>query len=489
MRMKKIIVALSVFTMLILAGNIYAQDRKPNYIPWKNGKLIVDESNRYLKHENGTPFFWLGETGWYLPARLNRDEAEYYLEQCRQKGYNVVQVMVMNTMPAINTYGKWALPDGFNFKNIDKKGEYGYWEHMDYIIQAAERKGIYIGMVCVWGSPVQQGKMSVSEAEKYGNFLANRYKNSPNIIWFIGGDIRGDVKTEVWNSLAKSIRSVDNSHLMTFHPRGRTMSGTWFHNEPWLDFNMFQSGHRRYGQRMGDGEYPIEENTEEDNWRFVERSFELIPLKPVIDGEPIYENIPQGLHDPNEVRWKDYDVRRYAYWAVFAGAFGHTYGNNSIMQMKKDGIGGAYGADEPWYEALNNPGMNQMKYLKNLMLTLPFFDRIPDQSVIDGTNGTQHDRIIATRGNDYLLVYNYTARFMNIDLTKISGAKKKAWWYNPIDGSLTYIGEFDSKITRFVDDSGYRSGNDKVLIAIDSAKDYIKTDWHELPDAQDKFHK
>ena len=130
-----------------------------------------------------------------------------------------------------------------------------------------------------------------------------------------------------------------------------------------------------------------------------------------------------------------------------------------------------------------------MKYLKNLMLTLPFFDRIPDQSVIAGTNGTQHDRIIATRGNDYLLVYNYTARFMNIDLTKISGAKKKAWWYKPIDGSLTYIGEFDSKITRFVDDSGYRSGNDKVLIAIDSAKDYIKTDWRELPDAQDKFYK
>lgn len=59
------------------------------------------------------------------------------------------------------------------------------------------------------------------------------------------------------------------------------------------------------------------------------------PTKPVIDGEPSYENIPQGLHDPKEVLWKACDVRRYAYWSVFAGAFGHTYGNNSIMQMKK----------------------------------------------------------------------------------------------------------------------------------------------------------
>ena len=81
----------------------------------------------------------------------------------------------------------------------------------------------------------------------------------------IGGDIRGDNKTEVWDALANSIRSIDKGHLMTFHPRGRTTSATWFNDREWLDFNMFQSGHRRYGQRFGDGDYPIEENTEEDN--------------------------------------------------------------------------------------------------------------------------------------------------------------------------------------------------------------------------------
>ncbi|SCD21502.1 putative cellulases [Proteiniphilum saccharofermentans] len=477
---------ITIIIVVCLTNNLSAQE---TYIPWKNGKLVVDEGNRYLKHENGTPFFWLGETGWYLPARLNRDEAEYYLEQCKQKGYNVVQVMVMNTMPAINAYGKWALPEGFNFENIDKKGEYGYWDHMDYIIETAARKGIYIGMVCVWGTPVQQGKMSTADARKYGEFLAKRYKDSPNIIWLIGGDIRGDVKTEVWDALANSIRAIDKHHLMTYHPRGRTMSGTWFHNEHWLDFNMFQSGHRRYGQRKGDGEYPIEENTEEDNWRFVERSFALEPLKPVIDGEPIYEDIPHGLHNPNEVKWNDDDVRRYAYWSVFAGSFGHTYGHNSIMQMKKDGIGGAYGAQKTWYEALNDPGINQMKYLKNLMLTFPYFERVPDQTVIAGTNGIRYDRLIATRGNDYLLVYNYTGRPMEIDLTKISGNRKKVWWYSPKDGALSYIGEFDNKVTGFSDDDGYRYGKDTVLIAVDASKEYISSDWDSLPDAQEKLKK
>jgi hypothetical protein len=452
-----------------------SSEEKKNYIPWNNGKLMVSEENRYLKHENGTPFFWLGDTGWLLPQRLDRDEVGYYLEQCSRAGFNVVQVQTVNGVPAMNIYGQYSMIDGFNFKDINRKGVYGYWDHMDYIIKTAAQKGIYIGMVCIWGGLVKNGYMDEEQAKAYGKFLAERYKDDPNIIWIIGGDIRGDVKTSVWETLAKTIRSIDKNHIMTFHPLGRTLSATWFNDAEWLDFNMFQSGHRRYGQRNGDGDYPIEENTEEDSWRFVERSMAMKPMKPVLDGEPSYEHIPQGLHNPNEIRWKDYDVRRYAYWSVFAGAFGHTYGHNSIMQFYRPGRGAAYGATIPWYDALKEPGFNQMQYLKNLILTFPFFERVPDQSIIVGKNGERYDRAIATRGKDYLLVYNYTGRPMQIDLSKISGTKKNAWWYSAKSGEFAYIGEFDNKTITFQYDSGYMSGNDQVLIVVDSTKDYIKS--------------
>jgi hypothetical protein len=130
---------------------------------------------------------------------------------------------------------------------------------------------------------------------------------------------------------------------------------------------------------------------------------------------------------------------------------------------------------------MKDPGFSQMIHLKKLMLAFPFFERVPDQSVIAGTNGERYDRAIATRGNDYLLVYNYSGRPMQIDLSKISGSKKNVWWYNTKNGQLTYIGEFDSKVVAFQHDSGYCSGNDQVLIAIDSAADYIKKDWTQIP--------
>ncbi|MDE6126065.1 MAG: DUF4038 domain-containing protein, partial [Muribaculaceae bacterium] len=353
--------------------------------PWDHGRLSVSANSRFLCHADSTPFFWLGDTGWLLPQRLDRDEAAFYLRRAAAAGYNVVQVQVLNGIPSFNTYGQMSMPAGFDFSAVDRPGVYGYWDHMDYIIDLAARNNIYIGMVAVWGGLVKAGMMNEEQARSYGTFLANRYKDKPNIIWIIGGDIQGDIRTEVWDTLANTIKSIDKNHLMTFHPRGRHTSAQWFSDRGWLDFHMFQSGHRRYNQRMGNARYPIKEGTEEDSWMYVDSTRKYLPVRPVLDGEPSYEDIPQGLHSDKEPRWSAKDVRRYAYWSVFAGSCGHTYGHNAIMQFVKPGYNGAYFADgieKPWYKALDDEGYNQMRHLKDLMLSLPYFDRVADQGVI-----------------------------------------------------------------------------------------------------------
>lgn len=430
--------------------------------PWQNGKLQVSANHRFLQYENGKPFFWLGDTGWLLPERLNREEVAYYFKHCADECFNVVQMQVMNEVPSYNVYGQMSLTDGFDFSRIDRQGVYGYWNHIDYIVDEAARNGVYVGMVCIWGSNVKSEKMNAAQAVAYGRFLSNRYKDRPNIVWIMGGDIQGDIHPEVWDSLAMTIKSIDANHLMTYHPRGRTTSAKWFNSRAWLDFNMFQSGHRRYDQPLGDKKYTIPYGTEEDNWQFVDSCAVRRPLKPVIDGEPAYEGIPQGLHDPTQPRWKAADVRRYAYWSVFAGACGHTYGNNAIMQFAKPGYEGAYGADcaaKPWYKAMEDEGYHQMKYVKRLMLMFPYFDRVADQSIVSGSNGVRYDRLAATRGSDYLMVYNYTGRSMVLNLDRISGKYKKIFIYNPMTGAMKAAGRVRS--------------SDKYAFANDATGDYV----------------
>ena len=435
---------------------------------WNKGRLQISDNQRFIQYENGEPFFLLGETAWLMPERLNREEVSFYLKKCHEAEFNMVQVQVLNDIPSFNVY---SIPSHNKAGKLHTNSSYSYWDHLDYIIDIAAQNDIYIGMVCIWGNIVKSGKISIEQAKSYGRFLANRYKDRPNIVWIIGGDIQGNIKPEIWEALATSIKSVDHRHLMTFHPRGRYTSAHWWSKASWIDFHTFQSGHRCYGQRMGDKDYPIPNNTEEDNWMYVDSTWAYKPIKPVLDDEPIYEGIPKGLHHIDKGFWQASDVRRYAYWSVFAGSCGHTYGHNAIMQFYRKGYPPAYHNSIEWTEAIKAPGFNQMKYLKRLILALPYFERVPDQSIVLN-NGTQYERLAATRGNDYLLVYNYTSRDMKIDLRKITGDKKKVWWMDARTGKMTYLGLFENKVLTFRPHKTSEGIEDGVLIAIDASKNY-----------------
>jgi hypothetical protein len=425
--------------------------------------------NHHYFSTDGKPFFWLGDTGWLLFSKLNRQDAENYLEVRKKQGFNVIQVMVLHSTAEVNAYGDSALinrnitmPRVTPGDNVSDPKEYDYWDHVDWIVNAAAKKGMYIAMVPVWGSVVKGSHVNQDQAKAYATFLANRYRSFSNVIWMNGGDIAGSDSLKVWNAIGNTLHTLDPRHLITFHPRGRKESSIWFQQEPWLSFNCFQSGHRAYAQDTSKTDF----NYGEDNWRYVEADYNKKPIKPTLDAEPSYENIPRGLHDTTQRRWTAADVRRYAYWSVFAGACGFTYGNNDVMQMHKPGEGhAAYGSKNFWFKSVNDPGAREMDYLKKLMLSRPYFERVPDQSLIAGQQGEKYNRLIATRGKKYAFVYTYTGRTMEINTSVLSGSKIKASWYNPQTGNMALIGTFDkSKSMKFDPPGQPVDGNDWVLV-------------------------
>ena len=263
---------------------------------------------------------------------------------------------------------------------------------------------------------------------------------------------------DVWNAIGNTLRKNDPDHLITFHPRGRSSSSEWFHNESWLDFNMFQSGHKDYSQdttepRMG-----------EDNWKFANIDYAMSPTKPTMDGEPSYEGIPHGLHDSTAAYWTADDVRRYAYWSVLAGSCGFTYGNNAVMQFYSlNDKGASFFPKMKWQEAINAPGAFQMQYLKKLILSKSYFDRIPDQSLIKD-NGEKYDRVIATSGKNFAMFYTWNGRTFTIDNSKLKFIPTKATWFNPKNGKSVSADKYNNKQTAFDPPGEKENGNDWVLI-------------------------
>lgn len=456
-------------------------------LPWSHGPLRVSANGRFLEHADGTPFFWLADTDWLLLTKLTEPEVERVFEDRSRKGFNVVQIMMIHRLPVVSAAGDTAFHD-FDCERWDESNA-AYWAFFNRVLDLAARYGLYAALVPIWGTVVDGGALTPATATAYGRWLAEHFRDRPNIVWLNGGDTRGSENTAIWDALGSALRRHDPNHLITFHPFGRTQSGLWFHDRDWLDFNMFQSGHRRYDQRTLDQNAATWDDWRgdsswkgEDNWRYVLEELERSPQRPVLDGEPSYENIPQGLHDPTQPYWTAADCRRYLWWSVLAGACGHTYGDNAVMQFHREGDADvSYGARNTWQEAIDDPGAAQMAHAKRLMLSLDWFSGRHDATCLAGNDGTQYDRIIAMRGSGWLAAYTFTGKAVSVCEKCLPAGPLDAFWLNPATGRMTIIdlppeeavpgtGEAVGSVRTFRPSGPHADGTDHVLVLAEAGR-------------------
>ncbi len=439
-------------------------------VDFSHGPLKVSENKRFLVHADGTPFFYLGDTAWELFHRLDREQADRYLTNRAENGFTVIQAVALAELDGLNTpnpYGHRPLVGNDPTKPDVKDGPANdYWDHVDYIVKKAESLGMFIGMLPTWGDKWNKkwGKgpvvFNAENAEVYGQWLGRRYKDAPNIIWILGGDrpIENDEHRVIIRAMARGLDKGDGGrHLMTFHPTGGRTSSTQFHNDGWLDFNMHQTGHKDRG-----------------SWESITKDYNKMPIKPVLDGEPLYEDHPINF-DPMKFGFSaDWHIRRLAYWHVFAGACGHTYGCHNVWQMYAPGRSPVSWAHHYWYESLDLWGAHDMKHVKNLMLSRPYLTRVPDQSVIASDVGNGDGYVSATRDSQgsYAFVYAPLGEPVTVHLDKLSGEKVKAWWFDPRHGTAHEIGTFDKKGTREFKPPVHGKGNDWVLVLDDAGKGF-----------------
>jgi len=434
-------------------------------------RLKVSDNRHFLVKDDGSPFFYLGDTAWELFHRLKREEADRYLADRAAKRFTVIQAVVLAEMNGLNDpnpYGQKPLSD-----NDPTKPNEEYFKHIDYVVNKAEELGLFVGMLPTWGNnwnkpPGQGGIFTPENAATYGEFLGKRYKDKP-IIWILGGDrpVENDTHRAILKAMALGLRKGDGgSHLITFHPPGGNGSSTWLHDADWLDFNMRQNGHAI----DFDGRYDA---TRADYAR-------TNPVKPVIDGEPVYEDHPVNFKPKELGHSVAADVRRTIYWDLFGGACGHTYGHHSVWQMYAPGRQPINGPLMPWNEAIDQPGAGQMQHARALIESRPVLTRVPDDTVIVRSNvptsvpGAGTRRFTATRdqAGTYAFVYAPVGRPFSVRMDAIKGPKAKAWWFDPRTGKADAIGEFETKGERRFTPPAPGELLDWVLVLDDAAKNY-----------------
>lgn len=388
--------------------------------------LRAADNRRWLVQADGTPFFWLGDTAWELFHRLDREEAITYLDSRSALGFTVVQAVALAEFDGLrvpNAYGHLPLlPDGQGGYDPRRPDPSGYWEHVDFIVTEAARRGLYIGLLPTWGDKYNQkwGQgpevFNPDNAFDYGQWLGARYERHPNIVWVLGGDrpLETEQHRLVVRRMAEGLKQGDGgNHLLTFHPVGGTSSSRWVHDEAWLDFHMLQSGH----------------GLERRSYRMVEADYGLTPVRPTLDGEPCYEDHPVNFKPENGF-YQAREVRRALYWAVFAGGLGVTYGHHCIWSM----------TTEPseyfpmtWRDALNRPAATQVRHLRELLESMPFMTAAPDQELVRNP-GEDLEYAAALSGEGFALLYLPTNRPVEIPSHRLS-QYRSAQWFDPKTGT------------------------------------------------------
>lgn len=439
--------------------------------PFAHGPLKVSDNKRYLVHQDGTPFFYLGDTAWELFHRLTREEADRYLKRRAEQGFTVIQAVALAEVDGLNTPN--ANGDKPLLNNDPTTPNEAYFRHVDYIVDKAAENGLVIGLLPTWGDKIFKDKWGMGpeifnpqNARIYGHWIGDRYKNRQNIIWILGGDRTprdGSQDLTVWRAMAEGIEAGvggATKALMTFHPQPNSVqdggSSKWFQQDTWLDFNMHQNGHCR--------DTPVYDK--------ITVSYNRTPTKPTMDAEPIYEDHPVCFNANDLGISNAYDVRKYAYLDLFAGAHGHTYGCHDVWQMYSPKREAVNGANIEWTKALELTAANQMKFVRRLMESRPMLDRIPDQSLIVENDYVPAERIQATRGNDYAFIYTSAGKPFTVNLGKISGNNLKTAWLNPRTGELKNGSTIASKGQQKFTPPSVGYGQDWVLILDDAAKNY-----------------
>jgi hypothetical protein len=354
------------------------------------------------------------------------------LDNRAAKGFTVVQTVAIpefNGLTQPNAYGLLPL----HHQNPATPND-AYFDFVDEVLDLAAERGLYVGFLPTWGAyaldedhPLfpNPNVFTPTNARSYGEYLSGRFGNHKNVIWILGGDREPDTNLEVWRAMGTALHG--KGQLVTYHPSGGHSSSRLLHGEPWLDFNLFQSGHSTLSRpdQMAYGD------------------FLRTPVKPVINGEPSYEAIPNDFGRlPGTL--DDREVRRGLYASLLSGAAGFTYGCNEVWMMWRPEIEPIsdkveppfLGASLPWWEALDRPGAGQLRVAGEVLESLPDpFDRIPMWDRVRNNVDSAQEACYAAGTRNWLLVWT-PGRAVDIESHHL-GPGVSATWVCPCTGLRT----------------------------------------------------
>jgi hypothetical protein len=397
----------------------------------QHGPIRVARDGFSFEHEDGTPFFWLGDTAWNGPLLAADADWELYLQTRARQKFNAVQWVSTPWRAAPNGDAKGQM--AFTGKEkITINPE--FFRRLDARVDAMQRAGMLNVPVLLWAIGGRSADKNPGaflpddQAILLARYMVARWQGNA-VAWMLGGDGHFfGAQAERWRTIGRAVFN-DISHApVTMHPQGRHWVLNEFKSEKWYDFVGYQSGH-------GDSLDALAWLTRGP----LLQDWGTEPHRPYINLEPPYEN--HLAYESKKPITADL-VRRTIWWSLLnAPAAGVTYGGHGVWGWDD---GTQPPTDHPnsgtpmaWQKALTMPGAEQMAHVYNFFTNLPFGKLRPaPESVVNNPGAQSSLKYIAaarTENKDTTVVYVPEERTVEILLSALP-ASPEVKWFNPRTG-------------------------------------------------------
>ena len=419
----------------------------------KHGFVKISDNGRYFVYDDGTPFYWLGDTNWQAPNYVSLTQCNYPGCSCGNQFMHEVNDRVAKGFTVYQTYFDSSESDGGGQRSVTTEPsmwlkKYGmidpdtFKNKFDVMFDYLAAKGMVIALGFGVHS-ITVNAMSDRELQDISRYLTARYASYP-VIWITAQEITGDEQFDKWEKSAKIVEKGDGyGHPQSAHQYPIEASDTYavrLGGSEWHDFYALQNGH---GPRIAD------KSTYKGYW-------DNKPLKgrvkPFVETEANYEDIYCG-------GFNGYDASRISAWkANLCGSYGFTYGvtgvwANCYSTTGNTGWMGTF-STEPWYMGIDKPGSYEMQYMARFFRMIDFSSLVPRFGSKTYSNLRDEDKVLASSDD----AKTYVAYFYNTDRStgELGGLDKtaaySAYWYDPLTGHFIEAG------------SGITSGNGRYTI-------------------------
>jgi len=403
--------------------------------------LRVSQDGRYLIDQDDRPFRMQGDSAQSLIANLTYAEAEAYFSDRRAKGFNTININLIEHKFSIRAPANRKGDPPFKRAGDFSTPNDAYFAFADSVIDLAASKGLLISLAPMylgynggdegWWSDLNKAGNTQKVCHDFGLYIGKRYKNRKNIFWVIGGDYTPPAGSEGEKRLHKFMEGVKGAGAT------QLWAGDW--NAPTMSTDVRAFASDMDLNAVYTSGVQARPGTTYEQARIA---YEYSPPHPAYLKETGYE-------DEGWVPGDAASVRKYEYWAILGGCTeGGFFGNRDIWEFATpawwSGFKFGHGA---WQKALDSPGSLDMMRLGQLLDSLPWYNLVPSGAAGMKTllikGGGEYGKLdyvaaAATQDGRVLVAYIPQSKTVAVDMTGLSGSAR-ARWFDPTSGRYTNV--------------------------------------------------